>query len=132
MNVVDSSAWLEYFADGPNASAFAAPIEATDALVVPTVCVYEVYKRVLQQRDGPLALQAVGIMLQGKVVDLTTDIALAAAGISARHALPMADAVILATSRALHATLWTQDADFASIEGVEYVSAPPKGGRCRT
>ena len=120
MNVVDSSAWLEYFADGPNAEDFAAAIEHTESLVVPTVAVYEVYERVLQQRNEPAALQALGVMLQGHVVDLTTNLALSAARISVSHALPMADALILATATVYRATLWTQDADFEGFDGVEY------------
>jgi predicted nucleic acid-binding protein len=121
MNVVDSSGWLEYFADGPNASFFAAAVENTAELVVPTISIYEVFKRVLQQRDEGDALQAAAVMQQGRVVDLDTAIALSAAQISAGLKLPMADSVMLATARAHNATLWTQDADFEGIEGVEYV-----------
>ncbi len=121
MNVVDSSAWLEYFAAGPNADFFADAVEATDELVVPTVSVYEVFKRVLQQRGEGDALQAVALMQQGSVAELTTPIALEAARTSAALGIPMADSIILATARAFEATLWTQDADFAEIEGVKYV-----------
>jgi toxin FitB len=125
VNVVDSSAWLAYFADAPNAGFFAAAIEATDQLLVPTVVVYEVHKRVRQQRDEAAALQATGIMLQGRVVDLTTEIALLAARVGLELGLPMADALILATARAHSATLWTQDADFRGLEGVRFRA---KGG----
>jgi len=122
VNVVDSSAWLEYFADGPNADHFAPAIEAIAALVVPTVTLYEVHKRVLQQRDEAAALQATGIMLQGRVVELTTEIALLAARQGIELRLPMADALILATARVHEATLWTQDVDFRDIEGVRYLA----------
>jgi predicted nucleic acid-binding protein len=121
VNVVDSSAWLEYFAAGPNADVFADAVEATGELVVPTVSVYEVFKRVLQQRGEGDALQAVALMQQGSVAELTTPIALEAARTSAALGIPMADSIILATARAFEATLWTQDADFAEIEGVKYV-----------
>ena len=121
MNVVDSSGWLEYFAAGPNADFFSAAVEATDSLVVPTVSIYEVFKRVLQQRGESEALQAVAQMQQGGVVDLTTPIALESARISTELSIPMADSMILATARLHDATLWTQDADFATIEGVRYV-----------
>ncbi|MBM3190619.1 MAG: type II toxin-antitoxin system VapC family toxin [Chloroflexi bacterium] len=121
MNVVDSSGWLEYFADGPNADFFAAAVENTAGLVVPMISIYEVYKRVLQQRDEGDALQAAAVMQQGKVVDLDIAIALSAAKVSAALRLPMADSVMLATARIHHATLWTQDADLQDIEGVEYV-----------
>ncbi len=120
MNVVDSSAWLEYFAGGPNAGFFAQPVENTAELVVPTLCLFEVFKRVLQQKDEGEALQAVAAMQQGTVVDLGANLALSAAKISHEEQLPMADSVILATARAHAATLWTQDADFKAVEGVKY------------
>ncbi|MBI2882908.1 MAG: type II toxin-antitoxin system VapC family toxin [Candidatus Methylomirabilis oxyfera] len=122
MNVVDSSAWLEYFANGPNASFFAKPVEDARRLVVPTLAIFEVFKRVLQQRTEGDALQAIAVMRQGIVVDLNTPIALRAAKLSVDHRLPMADSVILATARAYHATLWTQDADFKNLPGVQYRS----------
>ena len=125
MNVVDSSAWLEYFAAGLNADAFAGAIEATGDLVVPTVSVYEVFKRVAQQRGESDALQAVALMQQGTVVDLTAPIALEAARMSAALGLPMADSVMLATARSFGATLWTQDSDFEGVEGVRYGAAQP-------
>ncbi|HIE48093.1 TPA: type II toxin-antitoxin system VapC family toxin [Candidatus Bipolaricaulota bacterium] len=121
MNVVDSSGWLEYFADGPNADFFAPAIESVSGLVVPSISIYEVFKRVLQQRDESDALQAIAVMKQGLVVDLDATIALSAAKISVGLRLPMADSVMLATARAYNATLWTQDADFKDIEGVQYV-----------
>ena len=122
MNVVDSSGWLEYLAGGPNADFFAASIEATDELIVPTVSIYEVFKRVLQQRDESDALRAVALMQQGTVVDLDSTIAMDAARTSTSLGIPMADSLILTTARAFNAILWTQDADFAEIENVRYVS----------
>ena len=120
MNVVDSSAWLEYFANGSNASFFAAPIEAIDELVVPSLTIYEVFKRVLQQRDESHALRAIAVMQQGAVIDLDVRLALSAANLSLDTRLPMADSVVLATARLHQADLWTQDADFASLPGVRY------------
>ncbi len=121
MNVVDSSGWLEYFADGPNADFFAPAVEKVAELVVPSLSIYEVFKRVLQQRDEGDALQAVAVMQQGRVEDWDTAIALSAAKLSVKLKLPIADSVMLATARAHKATLWTQDADFKDIEGVRYV-----------
>jgi predicted nucleic acid-binding protein len=120
MNVVDSSAWLEYFANGPNASFFAEAIEGVDRLIVPTLSLHEVFKRVLEQTDESKALQVIAAMQQGNVVDLDSTLALSAAKISAGHGLPMADSVILATARAYGATLWTQDEDFKGLDGVRY------------
>lgn len=121
MNVVDSSGWLEFFADGPNADFFASTVEDEEKLVVPTISIYEVFKRVLQQTDEGCALQAVVVMQQSKVVDLNQPIALRATAISAELKLPMADAIVLATARSYGATVWTQDSDFEGIDGVKYV-----------
>jgi predicted nucleic acid-binding protein len=107
MNVVDSSGWLEYFADAPNADFFAPAIETASELVVPSLSIYEVFKRVLQQRGEDDALQAVGVMAQGLIVDLNMEIAINAAKISVELRLPMADSIILATARAYSATFWT-------------------------
>lgn len=120
MNVIDSSAWLEYFADGPNADFFAAAVEDAGSQIVPTLSIYEVFKRILQQRGENDALIAVAVMEQGQVVELTSSLALAAAHLSVREQLPLADSVILATAREYEATLWTQDADFDGREGVRY------------
>jgi predicted nucleic acid-binding protein len=123
MNVVDSSGWLEYFADGPNADVFAAPIEAIDELIVPTSSIYEVFKRVATQRDEQSGLEAVALMHQGRVTSLTAELAIEAARLSTEMRLPMADSIMLASARAHGATLWTQDADFAGIAGgVRYVA----------
>jgi predicted nucleic acid-binding protein len=122
VNVVDSSGWLEYFAAGPNADFFASAVEATDELIVPTISVYEVFKRVSQQRSEGDALQAVALMQQGDVVDLSIHLALEAARTSIALGIPMAESIILATARSSDATLWTQDVDFADIDGVRYVA----------
>ncbi len=122
MNVVDSSGWLEYFADGPNVRFFTPPLEATGDLLVPTISLYEVFKRVLQQRGEGPALQAVALMQQGVVADLTPSLALAAARVSLGTGIPMADSIMLATARAHEATLWTQDSDFEKVPGVKYVA----------
>jgi predicted nucleic acid-binding protein len=121
VNVVDSSGWLEYFADGPNADTFAPVIDDEQSLVVPASSVYEVFKRVYQQRGEGDALRAVALMLRGRSVPLDNALALAAARLSADLRLPMADAIMLATARAHAATLWTQDVDFADVPDVRYV-----------
>lgn len=121
-NVVDSSGWIEYFADGPNAGFFASAVEDTEGLVVPSITLYEVFKRLLAEPEGEeIALEAVAAMQQGLVVRLDAELALAAAKISSETKLPMADSVILATARDHDAMLWTQDSDFEGVEGVRYV-----------
>ncbi len=124
MNVVDSSGWLEYFADGPNADFFAPAVEVTDNLVIPSISIFEVFKRVLQQRNESDALQVVALMLQGRVIQLDTTIALEAAKISVYKKLPLADSMILATAYLHNAVLWTQDGDFDGLDRVNY---KPKG-----
>lgn len=121
MNVVDSSGWLEYFANGTNAEFFAPAIEDVDELIVPAISIYEVFKRVLQQQGEEKALQAVATMKQGKIRNLDVTLALTAAKISVDNKLAMADSIILATARAYGAVLWTQDEDLDGIERVRYI-----------
>jgi len=123
VNLVDSSAWLEYFADGPNADFFAPAIERTRDLLVPTIVVFEVYKRVLQQRQERAALEAVSVLQHGQLIELTASLAIAAARISQDEKLPMADSIILATARARNALIWTQDNDFQEMDRVKYRAA---------
>ena len=120
MNVVDSSAWLEYFADGLNAKFFAKPIEDTEHLIVPTLCLFEVFKKVLSFADESRALQVVAAMQQGIVVELGSTLVIDAAKISLELGLPMADSIILSTTRVYKAILWTQDADFKGLPDVRY------------
>ena len=122
MNLVDSSGWLEYLADGQNADFFATVIEDTEDLIVSTINVYEVFKRVLCQRGEEAALQCAALMQQGKVVDVTPSIAISAAKMSHEKKLPMADSLILVTAQESNATLWTQDADFKGFPQVQYVT----------
>jgi predicted nucleic acid-binding protein len=120
VNVVDSSGWLEYFTDGPNAREFLAPLRDSAALIVPVVTIYEVFKVVLRERGENDALLAAAAMQKGTVVDVTVKLALAASKLSLAHQLPMADSLILATAQAHGATVWTLDADFRSLPGVRY------------
>ncbi len=120
MNIVDSSGWLAYFADEPNAKYFLAPLNDTASLVVPTVTIYEVFKVVLRESSENEALQAAVAMRKGTVVDLTASLAIAASKISLAHNLPMADSIILATAKQFAATIWTQDSDFKNIGDVKY------------
>ena len=121
MNLVDSSGWLEYFADGTNAGFFAPAIENTKLLVVASINCYEVFKRIAQQRDENAAMQAIAVMRQGTVLDFSADLAVVAAKIALELKLALADSAILATARLARAIVWTQDADFATIDGVKYV-----------
>lgn len=120
MNLVDSCGWLEYFADGPNADFYAPALEDTGSLMVPTICLLEVFNRVLQQKGEDAALQAAAAMHQGLIVPLDASLALKAARISSDLKLPLADSVILATAQTYLGVIWTQDAHFKGLEGVRY------------
>lgn len=121
MNLVDSCGWLEYFADGLNADFFAPVIEDVEHLIVPSICILEVFKRVLQQRSQGEASQAVALMQQGEVIDLDTALAIQAAQIAFDLKLHLADSVVVATASTHHALIWTQDSDLKGIEGVKYL-----------
>ncbi len=121
MNIVDSSGWLEYFAEGSNADFFASAIEDTNNLLVPVICIYEVFKKLLQQSDISEAQVHISDMKQGKIVEIDEALALSAAKLSTDLKLPMADSLILATARTNDATLWTQDEHFKDLDGVKYI-----------
>lgn len=120
-NIVDSSAWLAYLADEPAAEEFAAAIDDTAMLVVPTICLLEVFKVVARQRGERDALQTAAVMQQGAVVNLDADLALLAARVGGKHRLPLADSVIYATALRFSGILWTQDDDFRGLADVRYV-----------
>ena len=120
MNIVDSSGWLAFFADEPNAKHFLPPLKDTASLVVPTVTIYEVFKVVLRESGEDEALQAVVAMRKGSVVDLTSSLAISASKISLENGIPMADSIIIATGKKYDATIWTQDSDFQNLNKVKY------------
>lgn len=133
MNVVDSNGWLEHFGDGPNPAFFEEPLLQVDELIVPAISIFEVFRRVLQQRDETSALQAAALMQQGRTLALDPALSMAAARMSCDLELPMADSIVLATARQLKAVPWTQGADFESLPGVRHVAAarradPPQRG----
>jgi predicted nucleic acid-binding protein len=120
VNIVDSSGWLAYFADEPNAKHFLNPLKDAASLIVPTITVYEVFKVVLRESSENEALQAAAAMQKGTVVDLTVQLAVSASKFSLKNGLPMADSIILSTAKAYDAILWTQDSDFKDMAGVKY------------
>lgn len=120
MNLVDSSAWLEYASGTKNAMNFTKAIYQMDKLIVPTLVIYEVFKHILARHGEDVALRTIAYMKLGKVVDLDLETSLQAAKISKEHQLPMADSIILATARKHNATIWTQDKDFKGFKKVKY------------
>ncbi len=120
MNIVDSSAWLSYFAGDANAEVFSPPIENIDKLIVPSIIITEVFKYILRQRGENMALEAIAHIQQGKVVSLDSSLAIDAAKYGIDYKLPLADSIIYATGQKFGALIWTQDVDFKSLEGVQY------------
>lgn len=122
MIVIDSSGWLEFFADGPYADEFAARLRQPANVITPTIAIYEVYKWIKRERSEDDAIYAAATMRKTLVVDLSDEIALTAADLNLAHKLPMADAIILATARAHDAEVLTTDSDFDGVEGVTVFS----------
>jgi predicted nucleic acid-binding protein len=122
MNIVDSSGWLEFFSDGPNAKHFTEPLSDRSSLLVPSIIMYEVFKVVLRECGENDALQTSALLRQGEIVELSEDISLRAARLSIMHKLPMADSIILATARANDAVIWTQDEHFKGLDKVRFFS----------
>ncbi|MBI2634619.1 type II toxin-antitoxin system VapC family toxin [Candidatus Peregrinibacteria bacterium] len=120
MNIVDSSAWLEYFSGTKNAKNFRKAIHNTKKLIVPTIVIFEVFKKILEKTDRKTAIDKIGNMTQGKIVDIDTETSLLAVNISIRHRLPMADSLIAACGQKYNATIWTQDSDFSGLPGIKY------------
>lgn len=120
MNIVDTSGWLEYFSDGPNADKFLIPLQDSSSLIVPVITVYEVFKTVLRESSENEALQAIAAMEKGQVIELTTSIAMTASKLSIKFSLPMADSLILSTAQLYGCTIWTQGSDFKDIPGVKF------------
>ena len=120
MNVIDSSAWLSYFAGDKNSEYFAKPIETIDELLVPSITITEVFKNILRQRGEASALLAIAHMEQGKVVSLDRELSVDAAYYGVEHGLPLADSIIYATAQKCNATLWTQDTDFKGLQDVKF------------
>ena len=120
MNIIDSSAWLSFFADEPSSGNFLTPIQDKHSLIVPVITIYEVFKVVLREASENEALQVIGAMQKGIVVDLTSNIAISASKLSLKHKLPIADSIILSTAKHYNAIVWTQDIDFKDIPGVNY------------
>ena len=121
--VVDSSGWIEYLRNGPNAGAFAEPIEGKAEILVPAVALTEVVRFVLREAGEATALEVAAQMQQRTVIPLDRDVALEAARLGVVHRLPLADSIILATARLHAAEVWTQDADFDGLDDVHYVPA---------
>jgi predicted nucleic acid-binding protein len=125
-NVVDSSGWLEYFTDGTNAGALKSILDDEASLIIPSVCLYEVFKITLSRAGEDEALRVAGLMSFGQMINFDQVVALVAAPISTQYKLEMADSVIYAIAQMHNATLWTQDAHFKDLPGVQYIEKRAK------
>jgi toxin FitB len=124
--VIDSSGWIEFFADGPHAAEFARRLRQPAAVITPTVAMYEVYKWIKRERSEDEALAAIATMKKTTVLDLTEEVALTAADLSLEHGLAMADSMMLAFARENDAALVTTDSGFEGISGVTVFSKKTK------
>ena len=120
MNLVDSSGWLEYLADSKNAKLFAPAIEKTNELLISTINLYEVFKKILVEKDESTAIQVISLMQQAKVMEINSSIAIQAAKFSYEKKIPMVDSIIYITAKQNNGIVWTQDADFKDLANVKY------------
>lgn len=125
MNVVDSSGWIEYFVGGPHADFFAEPIEDLGALLVPTICLAEVFRFFLRESSRSSAIEAIALMGRGGIRELDAPLAMLAGQLGVEHALPLADSVVYATARSTSSEVWTQDSDFEGLPGVRFLPRRP-------
>jgi len=121
VNVIDSSAWLGYFAGELCAEAVAVPLREWDDVLVPSIVLTEVFKIAARQRGTRAAVRAIVQMRRGRVIPLDESLAIEAAQCGLEFKLPLADSVIYATARHFDALLWTRDADFRGLAGVEFL-----------
>ena len=116
--VVDSSGWLEYVTEDSKVELFAPYIEGEKPVLVPTIVIYEVYRRLMREHGESVAQQFFSQASRNQVIPLDVHTAIGAAELGRRHKLAMADAIIYATAQACEAELVTSDADFAGLPGV--------------
>ena len=120
MNVVDSSCWIEFAEDSPVKKWIAPIIENLDDLLVPTIVLYEVYKKLSATKGAAYADKFAKGMLNAEIIPLDPELSLIAANISQKYKLPMADSIIYATTKQHNAVLWTTDQHFDGLPNVRY------------
>jgi toxin FitB len=119
--VVDSTGWVEYFGEGPKAAAFAPYLEREDLLLLPTIVIYEVFRKLFRDRGKTIADRFLSYALRARGVALDAHIALLAARASLDRRLSMADAIIYATAQMFQAELITSDLHFKDLSGVKLI-----------
>jgi len=122
MIIIDSSGWLEYFKGGRLSDLYDEYISRLPDIIVPTIVVYEVYKKLRTSEDYDSAINALTLLYYGHITPVWGSTAVTAAEISKSKKLAMADAVIYATARLNGAELVTSDKDFEGLDGVVYIA----------
>jgi len=120
MNIIDSSCWLEYFAGTPLADVIGNIVENTDDLLVPSIVLFEVFKKLMVEVGEDKAIMAIAHLKQGHIVELDGDSAIFSAKIGREYNLALADSIIYATTLKYNATLYTQDHHFEKLRNVIY------------
>ncbi|MBI4823891.1 MAG: type II toxin-antitoxin system VapC family toxin [Nitrospirae bacterium] len=118
MYLVDSSGWIEFFTDGPLCSEYSRYLKDPTKIITPTIILYEVYKKIKKERTEADAILAVSSMWKTTIVPLSESIALTSADLSLKHLLPMADAIVYATSLEKGCKVITSDTHFRGLEDV--------------
>ena len=116
--LVDSSGWVTYLGDGPQAEAFGSYLEREDSQVVPTIVIYEVVKKLQLTSSSVIVQRFLSQAFRARVVELDANLAVTAAHFSTRYKLAMADAIIYATAESVSAQLITGDPDFRDLPGL--------------
>jgi predicted nucleic acid-binding protein len=121
MTIIDTSGWLEYFTGGPNSDFFSTAIKKDPNIIIPTIILYELWKKISREKGEDKAIELVAQLKRYEIVPLDESLSISAAKISNEYKIPMADSIIYATLMKYNATLWTQDSDFKDFENVKYI-----------
>jgi len=120
MNIVDSSCWIEYLMDTEIGKNIAPIIENPNELIVPTITMFEVYKKLSTEKNELYAKEIVSYMQTGTVIELNASLNISAADISRKQKLAMADSIIYATSLLYSAVIFSCDKHFENFPNVKY------------
>ena len=120
MTLVDSFGWIEFFTDGPLAGEYAKYLQRPSEVLVPTVVLYEVYKKIKAEKNEESALIAIGTMQNAQILPLTETLSVSAADLSLSHKLAMADAIVYASAIQENVGVVTSDKDLKGLPNVTY------------
>jgi predicted nucleic acid-binding protein len=120
MRVIDTSIWIEIYLGSELGRKHLPLLSAPEEIVVPTIIQYEIFKWLSRERTVEEATLAITFTGECHVLELTTELAILAAELSAVHKLHTTDAIIFATAQLIEAPLVTCDAHFEGLPGVEY------------